>query len=88
MPDHVHLVVGLHPDVCASRMMKQVKSISSAMVNDMRDHQQYFRWQPTYYVRAVSLSHLSTAVAYVDRQKQHHAEGILHPTWEDTGDDD
>ena len=87
MPDHVHLVAALHPDVCASRLMKQIKGLSSAAINDMRDHQQRFRWQDGYYVRSVSLSHLKTVVDYVNNQKQHHADNTLLAKWEDTGDD-
>ena len=87
MPDHVHLVVGLHSDVCSSRIMKQVKGVSSAMINDLHDHQQYFRWQQGYYIRSVSLSHLKGVIAYVDNQKQHHADGTIHAEWEDAGDD-
>ena len=88
MPNHVHLVVSLHPDVCASRLMKQVKALSSAMVNDHHNHEKRFRWQDGYFVRSFARSGLATVTAYVVNQKQHHADGTLHAQWEDTGDEE
>ena len=88
MPDHVHLVLSLHPDASASQLMKRAKGVSSALANDLRDHQQRFRWQESYYVRSISLSHLKRVLSYVHNQKQHHADGTLHSSWEESGVDD
>jgi len=84
MPDHVHIIAALHTDVCVSGLLKRIKGVSSTMVNNLHDHQQRFRWQEGYYVRSISLSHLKVVIAYVRNQKQHHADGTLHPEWEET----
>lgn len=86
MPDHVHLLLSTGPRVDLSVLVKQIKGISSALLNDMSDHTEHFRWQPGYYSATVTPSHLPKILAYVQRQKEHHADGTTHAYWEDTGE--
>ncbi|MDQ2686282.1 MAG: IS200/IS605 family transposase [Armatimonadota bacterium] len=45
MPDHVHLVVRAPGNVCPAALAKQVKGVSSAMLNDGRGlSDELFRW--------------------------------------------
>ena len=83
MPDHVHLLVQTGPQVDLSALMKRVKAVSSALLNDMTDHQERFRWQEGYSSRSISLSHFDTVISYIHNQKQHHADNTTHPSWEE-----
>ena len=38
MPDHVHLLIQSGPQIDLSHLMKKVKGVTSALLNDMTDH--------------------------------------------------
>jgi putative transposase len=84
MPDHVHVVVKLHASVSYSQFANQIKGVSSALLNDLREENtEIFRWQSGYASFSLSRSHLSRVVAYVDNQKKHHANQKIWPEWEE-----
>jgi len=45
MPDHVHLLIGLGPDVALSNLVRDVKAGSSKLINDKRWVRGHFTWQ-------------------------------------------
>ena len=85
--DHVHLLFQTVPQVDMAALMKKVKGVTSALVNDMTGHAEFFRWQEGYYASTVTPSHLPKVRAYVEGQKGHHARGDTHPFWEETGEE-
>lgn len=85
--DHVHLLVQLAGKTSVAELMKQVKGVSSAMVNDRNDIAERFRWQESYGAFSVSRSHLPRVIAYINNQKQHHATDSLWPQWEESDEE-
>jgi REP element-mobilizing transposase RayT len=83
MPDHIHLLVRVPTTLAIATLMKQIKGVSSAMVNALQPHRCVFRWQEGYAVFSVCPSHLETVTEYIRGQKQHHAEGRLNSDWEE-----
>jgi len=86
MPDHVPLLIQSGPKIDLSVLMKRVKGVTSALMNDRTDHAESFRWQEGYFAVTVTLSHWSRVQAYVQNQKQHHADGTTFVSWEETGE--
>ncbi len=86
MPDHVHLLLNSGPQIDLSGLMKQVKGVSSALVNDILKDSGLFRWQEGYYAATVTPSHVSKITSYVQLQKEHHREGKTYSFWEETGE--
>ena len=86
MPDHVHLIVLLHPTTSVSSLMKQIKGVSSHLMNHTLLPGKNFRWQDGYFAFSMSRSHRDAAVLYVQNQKHHHANQTLRPAWE-SGDE-
>ena len=86
MPDHVHLLLKSGPQIDISALMKKLKGVTSAMVNDMTDLSENFRWQEGYYAMTVTPSHLPKVMNYVKNQKEHHSDGVIHQVWEETGE--
>lgn len=82
--DHVHLLVQLSTTTSIANLMKQVKGVSSALVNDRTDITERFRWQEGYGAFSVSRSHLNRVIAYIQNQKVHHTTGDTWPQWEET----
>ena len=84
MPDHVHLVLQSGPRIDLAALMQKVKGVTSAMVNDMADHAEHFRWQEGYYAATVTPSHLAKVRTYIREQKERHQRGDICPAWEQT----
>ena len=36
MPDHVHLLIGLRPDMALSDLMREVEAVSSEFINEQK----------------------------------------------------
>ncbi|MFK7948048.1 MAG: IS200/IS605 family transposase [Saprospiraceae bacterium] len=72
MPDHIHLLLLLHPSKSLADAMKQIKGASSYQINQNDLIKDKFGWQKGYGAFAVSESQLSKVRRYIDRQKQHH----------------
>ncbi|MEM6454188.1 MAG: IS200/IS605 family transposase [Acidobacteriota bacterium] len=70
MPDHVHLVADIPPTIAVAQFVGQVKGASSRRYRELVDA---FQWQAGYSAFTVSPRQLPHAIAYVTRQKQHHA---------------
>ena len=87
MPDHVHLLIKTGPKFDVSALMKNLKGVTSALVNDMTDHAGNFRWQEGYFAKSVTPSHLPKVLDYVKGQKEHHPQNKTYPQWEETGEE-
>ncbi len=71
MPDHVHLVARLRPDIAIAEMLCFIKANSSKWANERRDLTMEFAWQKGYGAFTVSESQLA-AVRHVQTQEEHH----------------
>ena len=71
-PDHVHLLIGLHPSVSVSEMVRMIKSNSSKFINEEHLVRGRFRWQEGYGAFTVSKSLIDRVVRYILNQPEHH----------------
>jgi hypothetical protein len=65
-------------------LVKQVKGVSSHLVNAATTRQAQFKWQGYYGAFSISRWDVDQVVRYVQRQKEHHACGDLRPEWEES----
>lgn len=72
MPDHAHVLVGLHPGQAMSDLVRDVKSASSKWINEQSWMPGRFGWQDGYGAFSYSRSQLSVGANYVQHQEQHH----------------
>ncbi|MCP3958736.1 MAG: IS200/IS605 family transposase [bacterium] len=72
MPDHVHLLASLRPDVALSEMVQRIKGNSSRWITAHDLTEDLFGWQAGYAAFSVSESQVPTVRRYIRRQKQHH----------------
>jgi putative transposase len=73
MPDHLHLLVGLRPDVSLSELVRDVKANSAQFINEQKWFAGRFSWQEGFGAFSYSRSHLDTVIRYIQGQKRHHA---------------
>jgi putative transposase len=80
--DHVHVLVQLHPTVAISTLVKEVKGASSHLANHEISPGHFFKWQGAYGAFTLSKADVPAVIAYIRRQKNHHARGSLVDMWE------
>lgn len=72
MPDHIHVVIQIKPDVSVAEIVRLVKANSSKWANERPDSGGGFAWQRGYGAFTVSLSQLDAVREYVRGQEEHH----------------
>jgi len=71
--NHVHILLGLPPNMTLSNTVQKIKSRSSAWVNEQEPGRTLlFRWQSGYSAFTVSQSRVDDVYTYIDRQEEHH----------------
>jgi len=74
MPDHLHLLVGLKPDLALSDLVRDVKADSSKFINEKYWVTGRFLWQEGFGAFSYSRSQLATVIRYIENQQRHHAK--------------
>jgi REP element-mobilizing transposase RayT len=69
MPDHVHLLIGMSPDIALSDLVKDVKVASSNLINNKRWVRGHFNWQRGFGAFSYSRSQVSTVARYIENQE-------------------
>jgi putative transposase len=80
--DHVHMVVAIPPSISVSKFVGQVKGVASTRLNKSGISDVRFEWQGEYGAFSFDAKRLPNYIAYVERQKEHHAEGTFIPVLE------
>lgn len=76
MADHVHVVTAIPPAISVARFVGQLKGVSSARYNKSCPSQVLY-WQDEYGAFSFDAKRLPHFVAYVECQKEHHAENTI-----------
>ena len=72
MPDHVHIFLGLSPDIAISDLVRDIKSNSTNFINDNKLIQGKFSWQKGFGAFTYSKSQVPMVVRYIKNQEEHH----------------
>ena len=72
MPDHVHILVGIKPNIALSDLVRDIKSGSSKFINDSKWINGKFNWQEGYGAFSYSKSNIDNVVKYILNQEEHH----------------
>ncbi len=73
MSDHLHILIGLKPDMALSDLVRDIKSNSSNFINERRLAHGKFNWQEGYGAFSYGHSQLDTIIQYIQNQEQHHS---------------
>ena len=72
MPDHIHILVGMKPNISISDLVRDIKSNSSRFINESKWLKGKFSWQEGFGAFSYSKSHLDNVVKYILNQEEHH----------------
>ena len=69
--DHIHILIGLKPDMALSDLVRVIKSNSSKIINEKKFVRVKFNWQEGFGAFSYSHSQLSTVIKYIENQEKH-----------------
>lgn len=70
--DHIHILVGLKPNMCISDLVRDLKNNSSNFINQQKYLKGKFEWQEGYGAFSYSHSQLNSVYEYILNQEDHH----------------
>lgn len=73
MPDHVHMLLGLKPDIALSDLIRDIKANSSRFINERRWVRGRFNWQEGFGAFSRSQEELKRVITYIENQEAHHS---------------
>jgi len=79
MPDHLHLLLSLPPNVTLSKAIQLVKAGSSKWMHEQQGTR--FEWQVGYGAFTIGISQIPGTVGYILNQEKHHAKKSFAQEW-------
>jgi len=73
MPDHVHILIGLRPQMALADLVREIKADSSNFINREKLVHGRFSWQEGYGAFSYGHSQLDTIIRYIQNQEKHHS---------------
>ena len=72
MPDHVHILVSINPNISISDLVRDIKANTSKFINESQWIKGKFNWQQGFGAFSYSKSSVDNVVKYILNQEQHH----------------
>lgn len=72
MPDHLHIFSDLHPTVCLSDFVKDIKIASNLWMKESGKFPNFKAWQTGYGAFTYSIREKEMIMNYIRNQKEHH----------------
>ena len=82
--DHVHILTSIHPTICLSDIVKDLKVASSIHIKNNNLFRGFIGWQEGYGAFTVSLNHSYVLIDYIKNQKEHHSNKSYKKELEDS----
>ena len=70
--DHLHMLISLHPTVCLSDLLRDLKRSSSHWAKEQSFFPNFIGWQREYGSYTVRNRDKDTIIEYIKNQKEHH----------------
>ena len=72
MPDHVHILVGMKPNISISDLVRDIKAGSSKFINEGKWINGKFNWQEGFGAFSYSKNSIDNVVKYILNQEERH----------------
>ena len=72
MSDHIHILVGIKPNIAISDLVRDIKAGSSKFINDNRWINGKFNWQEGFGAFSYSRNQIDNVIKYIANQEEHH----------------
>jgi REP element-mobilizing transposase RayT len=75
MPDHIHILVSIEPNIAISDLVRDIKANSSRFINDSKWVKGKFYWQEGFGAFSYAKSQIADVVNYILNQEERHKKG-------------
>ena len=75
--NHIHLLIGMKPDISLSDLVREIKKSSNTFINDKKYTFFRFSWQEGFGAFSYSESQIDNVVRYIHSQKEHHKKSTF-----------
>ncbi|MCK9208475.1 MAG: IS200/IS605 family transposase [Salinivirgaceae bacterium] len=75
--NHIHIFVGLNPNISISDTVHDIKRSSSLFINSEKLCRGHFAWQEGYGAFTYSRSHINNVYKYIQNQEKHHKKVLF-----------
>lgn len=73
MPDHLHMLINLHPSIALADLVKKIKAKSSGwMRSDLRFYD-FESWGKGYFAATIAYNDRNSVIDYIKGQQVHHS---------------
>jgi putative transposase len=72
MPDHIHILIGMHPTQSIADLLQDIKGNSSTWINKRKLVRGKFEWQEGYGIFSYGKSQIKEVIKYIENQEEHH----------------
>ncbi len=72
MPDHVHMLIDLNPEIALTDFVRDIKSYSSSWLKTRPEFPHFDGWCRGYYAASKSSEHINIVINYIQNQEEHH----------------
>lgn len=76
-PDHIHILIGLHPAIAVSDLTRDIKANSSKFINNKKWVSGKFSWQDGFGAFTYSRSQIDAVAKYINNQQEHHKKRLF-----------
>lgn len=76
--DHIHIFSDLHPSICLSDFVKDIKVSSSIWMKQSGLHPSFTGWQDKYGAFTYSVREKDMIINYIKNQKKHHKKETFY----------
>ena len=81
--DHVHILTSIHPTICLSEIVKDLKVASSLHIKKNSMFKGFNSWQEGYGAFTVSSNQIHVLINYIKNQKEHHSRKCFKSEFEE-----
>jgi putative transposase len=75
--NHIHIFVGLNPNISISDTVHDIKRSSSLFINSEKLCESHFKWQEGYGAFTYSRSQIGNVYKYIQNQEKHHKKVLF-----------
>lgn len=72
MPDHIHIFIGMKPDMALSDLVREIKKSTNAFIKEKQFCPFHFEWQEGFGAFSYAQSDIPNVARYIENQKTHH----------------
>lgn len=77
MPDHIHILTTIPPQISVSDTVKKIKQSSSNWLKSNPDFPKWYGWNNGFAVLSLSDDEISSVKQYICQQKEHHRNALF-----------